>query len=160
HRPGKLRTLQQRRHHVRLVDHAGHRRRLPRRPQVTDPLTNDPLTYDTSPDVCWTRTNVAEVSPGVLTPLAWSFLGKLVDVSSRRGFCQLGAIPASALRYPDDVDQHIMGAFHGRIALNVSVLRAMMSGFPGVSGDDVERDIVGSVRPGVVDASYGWRGPA
>jgi pyruvate,water dikinase len=127
---------------------------------VTDPLTNDPLTYDTSPDVCWTRTNVAEVSPGVLTPLAWSFLGKLVDVSSRRGFCQLGAIPASALRYPDDVDQHIMGAFHGRIALNVSVLRAMMSGFPGVSGDDVERDIVGSVRPGVVDASYGWRGPA
>jgi phosphohistidine swiveling domain-containing protein len=127
---------------------------------VTDPQTDDPLSYDTSPGVCWTRTNVAEVSLGVLTPLAWSFLGKLVDVSSRRGFCQLGAIPGSALRYPDSVDEHIMGAFHGRIALNVSVLRAMMSGFPGVSGDDVERDIVGSVRPGVVDASYGWRGPA
>jgi pyruvate,water dikinase len=127
---------------------------------VTEPPTDDPLTYHTSADVCWTRTNVAEVCPGVLTPLAWSFLGKLVDVSSRRGFCQLGAIPGSALRYPSTVDEHIMGVFHGRIALNVSVLRAMMSGFPGVSGDDVERDIVGSVRPGVVDASYGWRGPA
>ena len=88
----------------------------------------DPLTYDTSADVCWTRTNVAEVSLGVLTPLAWSFLGKLVDVSSRRGFSQLGAIPGSALHYPSNVDEHIMGVFQGRIALNVSVLRAMMSG--------------------------------
>jgi pyruvate,water dikinase len=120
----------------------------------------DPLTYDSPADVCWTRTNVAEVSPGVLTPLAWSFFGKLVDVNSRRGFHQLGVIPGSALAYPGEQGRHLMGIFHGRLVLNVSELRAMMSGFPGVSGDDVERDIVGSVRPGVVDRSFGWRAPS
>jgi phosphohistidine swiveling domain-containing protein len=103
---------------------------------------------------------MAEVTPGVITPLGWSFYGPIVDVSSRRGFSQLGALSKSAISYPDDVAEHLIGVFHGRPALNISTLRAIMSGFPGVSGDDVERDIAGSVRDGVVDRSYGWRVPA
>lgn len=103
---------------------------------------------------------MAEVTPGVITPLGWSFYGPIVDVSSRRGFSQLGALSKSAIGYPDDVAEHLIGVFHGRPVLNITTLRAVMSGFPGVSGDDVERDIAGSVRDGVVDRSYGWRVPA
>ncbi|WP_084027685.1 PEP-utilizing enzyme [Mycobacterium avium] len=121
---------------------------------------SDPLTYSSPPGICWTRCNMAEVTPGVITPLGWSFYGPIVDVSSRRGFAQLGAIPKSAIAYPDDVAEHLIGVFHGRPVLNISTLRAIMSGFPGVSGDDVERDIAGSVRDGIVDRSYGWRVPA
>lgn len=123
-------------------------------------VTTDPLTYRSAADVCWTRTNMAEVSPGVLVPLGWSFYGPLVDVSSRRGFAQLGVIPRSAITYPTAVEEHLIGVFHGRPVLNVTTLRAMMRNFPGVTGDDVERDILGSVRDGVVDRSYGWRLPA
>lgn len=119
----------------------------------------DPLTYDSPAGVCWTRTNMAEAAPGILTPTGWSFYGKLIDLNSRRGFAQLGVLPRSALAYPDDVGQHLIGTFHGRACLNVTVLRSMMSGLPGVRGDDVERDIVGSSRPGVVDPGYGRRLP-
>lgn len=119
--------------------------------------SEDPLTYDSPPGICWTRANIAEVTPGILTPLGWSFYGPLVDVASRRGFAGLGIIPRSATSYPDDPALQIFGVFHGRAVLNLNTLRAMMSGFPGVSGDDVERDIAGSAREGITDRSYGWR---
>ncbi|WP_313901327.1 PEP-utilizing enzyme [Mycobacterium sp. SMC-8] len=121
---------------------------------------SDPLTYSSPPEICWTRSNMAEVTPGVIVPLGWSFYGPLTDISSRRGFAQLGAISEKDTSYPDDVAEHLIGVFHGRPVLNITTLRAIMSGFPGVSGDDVERDIAGSVRGGVVDRSYGWRLPA
>lgn len=124
------------------------------------PAVTDPLTYASPPEICWTRSNMAEVTPGVIVPLGWSFYGPLTDVSSRRGFAQLGALSKSAVGYPDDVAEHLIGVFHGRPVLNITTLRAVMSGFPGVSGDDVERDIAGSARAGVVDRSYGWRVPA
>jgi pyruvate,water dikinase len=119
----------------------------------------DPLIYDSPPHVCWTRTNMAEAAPGILTPAGWSFYGKLIDINSRRGFAQLGVLPRAALPYPDNVGEHLIGAFHGRACLNVTVLRSMMSGLPGVRGDDVERDIVGSARPGIRDDGFGWRLP-
>jgi phosphohistidine swiveling domain-containing protein len=123
-------------------------------------MTGDPLTYSSPPGICWTRSNMAEVTPGVIVPLGWSFYGPLTDISSRRGFFGLGVISKSAINYPDNRAEHLIGVFHGRPVLNISTLRAIMSGFPGVSGDDVERDIAGSVRAGVVDRSYGWRAPA
>ncbi len=121
---------------------------------------SDPLTYDSPAGICWTRTNMAEVTPGILTAAGWSFYGRLVDINSRRAFHDLGLLPAAALDYPADVGEHIIGVFHGRASMNVTVLRSMMSGFPGVSGDDVERDILGSTRPGVTDDGYGRRLPA
>lgn len=119
----------------------------------------DPLTNASAPGTCWTRSNMAEVTPGILTPAGWSFYGRIVDLSSRLGFAELGVLPKSHAAYPDDVNQRLIGTFHGRACLNVTVLRAIMSGLPGVSGDDIERDIVGAVRSGVQDAGYGCRLP-
>lgn len=119
----------------------------------------DPLTDASAPGTCWTRSNMAEVTPGILTPAGWSFYGRIVDLSSRLGFAELGVLPKSATDYPDDVNQRLIGIFHGRACLNVTMLRATMGALPGVSGDDIERDIVGAVRPGVRDEPRGRRVP-
>jgi pyruvate,water dikinase len=120
----------------------------------------DPLTQVSGPEIFWTRTNMSEAAPGVATPLTYSFFGPVLDVAIRRGFCDLGVIPSRLTAYPDDLEMRLIGAFHGRLAINVSTMRALMGGLPGLTGDDVERDIVGTVRSGVVDRRHGWRLPA
>src|SRR5205807_2101552 len=47
----------------------------------------------------------------------------------------------------------------GRFAANVGVIRTIMGSVPGVTGDDVERDMLGSIREGVQDPSLGFRLP-
>jgi pyruvate,water dikinase len=66
-------------------------------------------------------------------------------------------IPRSAAVFYPDADDRFTGIFHGRLAMNVDVFRILFSGLPGVSGDQVERDILGSARDGVVDHGYGRR---
>ena len=105
----------------------------------------------------WTRANTAEAAPGVLTALGWSFYGELTEINIRRGFADLGVIPAHATSYPPAVEDRFLGVFSGRLSINVGVFRRLMMGLPGVSGDDIERDILGSVRPGVVDEPYPGR---
>lgn len=132
-----------------------------------EPAQIDPLHETSPPGVLWTRANTSEALPGVLTPLCWSFYGPLAETNVRRGLADLGIVPRFATRYPTDVADRLLGIFHGRYALNVGVLRNLMVGFPGVRGDDVERDILGAVREGVHDAGFGrrlhavvWRAPA
>lgn len=118
---------------------------------------DDPLS-DRSPDgVLWSRVNVVEAAPGVLVPADWSFYGKIMDVAGRKGFADFGVIPWSATAYPDDIRHRMFGIFGGYAAMNVEVVRSIMGGMPGVSGDDVERDLLGSVREGVVDEGFGFR---
>lgn len=120
----------------------------------------DPLLEDSGPDVCWTRINTAEAAPGVLTPLAWSgFYRGPSEIAVMTGFADLGVMPRKAARGRGR-DDRLLGCFHGRLSINVSTLRAIMGGLPGTSGDDVERDILGSSREGVVDETFGWRIPA
>ncbi|HEV8625732.1 MAG TPA: PEP-utilizing enzyme [Acidimicrobiia bacterium] len=121
---------------------------------------DDPLT-DRSPDgVLWSRVNTSEILPGVLTPVSWSFYGRQTETSARHGWADLGVIPRSATGYPHPVEDRFLGVFFGRCAANVNVLRVIMGGLPGVTGDDIERDVLGSVRDGVVDQGYRWRLPA
>ena len=120
----------------------------------------DALTDRSAEGVLWTRVNSAETFPGVVTPTTWSFYGEALESAIRKGFWDLGIIPAAASEYPDRVDERIIGIFHGRIAVNVDVTRRLMSGLPGVSGDDIERDMLGSVREAAEVEGYPHRLPA
>jgi pyruvate,water dikinase len=121
---------------------------------------DDPLNDDTPEGVLWTRVNVSEAVPGVLTPITWSFYGELVESGARRGFHDLGVLPRSEVPYPAAVGMRMFGVFAGRYATNVGVIRTQFSALPGVSGDDVERDMLGSIREGVRDPDPGFRLPA
>jgi pyruvate,water dikinase len=128
------------------------------RPHTGD--DRDPLLEDSGPDVCWTRINTAEAAPGVLTPLAWSgFYRGPSEIAVMTGFADLGVMPRKAARGRGR-DERLLGCFHGRLSINVSTLRSIMGGLPGTSGDDVEHDILGSSRAGVIDEDFGWRIPA
>ena len=126
-----------------------------RSPGAIDALT------ERSPDgVLWSRVNTAEAAPGVLFPITWSFYGPAIEVSARVGFADLGLLARADAIRPTAIEDRMFGLFYGRYSLNVNVVRALMSALPGVTGDDVERDIMGSAREGVVDPDHSGRLPA
>jgi pyruvate,water dikinase len=123
-------------------------------------VDGDPLVQVSPPGTLWSRGNSAEAAPGALTALNYTFYGHLSEIHVRRALAGLGVIPRSvAVFYPDAGDR-FTGIFHGRLAMNVDVFRILFSGLPGVTGDQVERDILGSAREGVVDHGYDRRLPA
>ena len=89
--------------------------------------------------------------PGVMKPLAWSYYAYGVEIGLRRGFHHLGMISAAQSVFPLSADQRIVASFRGRLTGNVNVARQIFSALPGVTGDDVERDLLGSAREGVAD---------
>ncbi|WAJ45317.1 PEP-utilizing enzyme [Mycobacterium sp. Aquia_216] len=93
--------------------------------------------------------------PGVMKPLAWSYYAYGVEIGLRRGFHHLGMIGAAQSVFPLASDQRIVASFHGRLTGNVNVARQIFSALPGVTGDDVERDLLGSARDGVTDR-HSW----
>jgi pyruvate,water dikinase len=120
---------------------------------------DDPLNLDTPAGVLWTRVNASEAVPGVVTPITWSFYGELLETSARLGFHDLGILPRRATVYPAATSDLMFGVFAGRFAANVGVVRMIMGSLPGVTGDDVERDMLGSIREGVRDPDLGFRLP-
>ncbi|HEY3651631.1 MAG TPA: hypothetical protein VGL33_26930, partial [Streptosporangiaceae bacterium] len=123
-------------------------------------VDGDPLIQSSPPGVLWTRGNSAEAAPGVLTAMNCSFYGQLSEVNVRRALYGLGVIPRSATGFFPDAGDRFTGIFHGRLAMNVDVFRILFSGLPGVTGDQVERDILGSAREGITDRGYPGRVPA
>jgi pyruvate,water dikinase len=110
--------------------------------------------------------NSNEAVPGVMMPITWSFYGPTLETFGRAGFADLGVIPRHAARWSDDAGQRFIAVFHGRLTINVNEVRRMMSGLPGVTGEDIERDMLGSVREGIEDHTYPgrtravlWRAP-
>lgn len=122
-------------------------------------MADDPIHDHSGPGVRWSRNNAAEAVPGVLTPMAWAFFGRLTEVSCRHGFADLGLIPRAATAYPARVDDRMLGIFHGRWALNAGVVRGIMGSLPGVSGDEIERDILGYLPEGGAADPAPWRAP-
>jgi pyruvate,water dikinase len=94
----------------------------------------------------WTLTNVGEATPDILSPLCWSLWGGGVEFASRAGIYDFGVLPRSALIVPDDPNQWATACFYGRQAMNVDRARELAGLLPGMTGDDFERDLLGSVR--------------
>ncbi|MCW2690542.1 MAG: PEP-utilizing enzyme mobile region [Mycobacterium sp.] len=110
----------------------------------------DPIRGSSEPDRLWTLTNVGEATPDILSPLCWSLWGKGVELASRAGLYDFGVLPRSAIFVPDDPNQFATACFYGRQAMNIDRTRELAGLLPGMTGDDFERDLLGSVRPDAV----------
>ncbi|MGQ0625698.1 MAG: PEP-utilizing enzyme [Sporichthyaceae bacterium] len=94
----------------------------------------------------WTTTNVGEAAPDVLSPMCTSLWGATAERGWLYSMQAFGVLPTSASPSPS-TDDWGCSIFYGRLALNVDALRSVVATLPGVSGDDFERDLCGSVRP-------------
>jgi pyruvate,water dikinase len=107
----------------------------------------NPLDSVSAPTTQWTRVNVGEACPGVVTPLSWDVAIRGGEHGIRWSFYDRGVLARSEVRPPADTGQWIMATFLGRLAVNVDVMRGLFERIPGLSGDDFEFSLLGSVRP-------------
>ncbi len=110
---------------------------------------HDPVRGHSDPDRLWTTTNVAEATPDLLTPLCWSVFGDGLEQGWLDSMGAFGVLSRSERVRSDDPNKRAVAAILGRQAVNIAVLREVVARLPGVSPDDVERDIFGAVRPGI-----------
>ncbi|MFN0088735.1 MAG: PEP/pyruvate-binding domain-containing protein, partial [Acidimicrobiales bacterium] len=90
-----------------------------------------------------TTTGIAEMLPGVLSPLRWGIDSFLVEEAFRRLLDGLGVLP------PDLVEARgLLRRVHGRAALDFSRLAQMAAGLPGSAAAELEAQYFGSRRRG------------
>ena len=109
----------------------------------------DPLMSTSEPGRWWTSANTAEAMQGVLTPLAFTFQSRGIELGGRRSWHDFGVLPARSVYLPTDPNDSFMGAFYGRIGINVNFAAALMDQMPGATGADIEMALLGFAREGV-----------
>lgn len=115
--------------------------------QSDGPWSPDPIRGSSEPGRFWTVTNVAEVTPDLLSPLCWSVWEEPMELGFRRTMADFGVLSRREAVFPADRNERSSSCFYGRQAVNVDLTRQILGRLPGVTGDDFERDILGSVRP-------------
>jgi pyruvate,water dikinase len=128
---------------------------IPPETPATDVL--DHLTCD--PSITWTTGNIAEAFPGVYTTLSYTFLDEPMELAFRRTFHRLGVFPATAVRFPDRIEDRFSTAFAGRGAGNVDMFRRIAEVMPGTSARKIEEQLFGNARDDTVDRSSPRRIP-
>lgn len=108
-----------------------------------------PIHMVSGPGVAWSRVNLSEAMPGVLTPLGWTFWADATESSARRIFWRLGVLPRSGLAPPTRTDDRFIGIFFGRAAANVDWIHHKVVRMPGANPEAFELQYFGSVRSGV-----------
>jgi pyruvate,water dikinase len=88
----------------------------------------------------WTRGNVGEVFPTVVTPMTWSLFSREVEAGWRDALARFGAM--SEADYAG-VPQTCIGVFGGYAYLNVSVHRVMAVRTPGLTPAEMDRTFFG-----------------
>ena len=101
------------------------------------------------PGVAWSRVNLSEAMPGVLSPLGWTFWSDATEASARRIFWRLGVLPRSGLAPPTRPDDRFIGIFFGRAAANVDWIHHKVVRMPGANPEAFELQYFGSVRTDV-----------
>ena len=114
-------------------------------------MTTDPTHETSEPDRFWTTVNALEATPLVLTAMDWTFWKKSLELAAMRAWSDLGIVAPDEVVFVDDANQRVTASFFGRQAVNIDRVRWIMGSLPGTSGDDIERDLFGEVRPGIVD---------
>ncbi|WP_019877033.1 PEP-utilizing enzyme [Sporichthya polymorpha] len=102
-----------------------------------------------SPTVAWSTINAGEAIPGVVTTLTWSVFGERTERGLRGAFADLGVLTESQVARPAHPDDRVWDIFHGRAAANLETFRSLADRMPGTSGDAMESQLFGTVRPGV-----------
>ncbi|MFE5708246.1 PEP-utilizing enzyme [Rhodococcus koreensis] len=107
----------------------------------------DPVRGRTEANRYWTITNVSEATPDILSPLCWSVWGRGMNYSWVKSMYDFGVLKKKeVVVVVGDPDRCATGSFFGRQAVNVDLVRGVLSRLPGVNADDVERDLLGSAR--------------
>jgi pyruvate,water dikinase len=107
---------------------------------------SDPLHGTSEPDRFWTTTNVAEATPDILSPLCWDIWSDGLERAWLRSMFDFGLLARSETVLQPDPNQRSTASILGRQVANVAVIRKVMGRLPNVDPDDVERDLLGSVR--------------
>jgi phosphohistidine swiveling domain-containing protein len=111
---------------------------------------NESLLHELSPPgVRWTTVNMAEVLPGVLTPLGWTFWREPCESGLRGAFADAGLLPAGEVQPPIDLAGRLTGLFHGRLAGNLTLVCKLCDSMPGSSGAAFEEQVFGFADPDV-----------
>ncbi|MGH8998549.1 MAG: PEP-utilizing enzyme, partial [Acidimicrobiia bacterium] len=112
---------------------------------------SDPTHETSEPGRYWSTVNTREATPLVMTAMDWTFWKKSLELAAMRAWCDLGIVAPAEVVFVDDANQRVTGTFFARQAVNIDRVRWLMGALPGTSGDDIERDIFGVARPGIVD---------
>jgi pyruvate,water dikinase len=110
---------------------------------------HDPTNGTSEPTRYWSTTNIGEAMPDVLSPMCWSFWGPNMEAGARLAYYDFGLLPKADLGVPDDPNELLVAYFFGRPAMNLDLLRGLFDPIPGMTADDFERDICGTVRDGL-----------
>ncbi len=131
-----------------------------RGPLLTNPVSAGSVNC-TTPNTCaWSRANLEEAAPGVITPLSWSFHDPSTVTSSRIIFALMGVISGREVTEPvTSPGEAPSTVFFGRMALNVDYMRRYLARVPGANPDDFERAILGNVRGRAPEPAQRWRTP-
>jgi pyruvate,water dikinase len=100
------------------------------------------------PSSMWTTTNIAELMPGVPTPLGWSVFAPAAELAMRRAFHALGALNRAEVRYPADEEDLVISIFHGHPAMSIDFLCEVGDRMPGGSGLAIARQFFSSTPEG------------
>lgn len=108
---------------------------------------HDPVRGTSEPGRLWTKTNVSEATPDILSPLCWDVWGPALEDGWLGSMHSFGVISAAAAVRSADTNDHSTCAIFGRQVMNIDAVRRMVARMPGVDPDAFERDIMGSSRP-------------
>src|ERR1700740_3633212 len=92
---------------------------------VVAPAAWDPLHAASPAGWHWTRGNIGEALPGVLTPLTWSLWEVAAEAATRGAFHALGAATAREAAVPAGGGERFIRAFCGRGAAALEFLCRM-----------------------------------
>lgn len=111
------------------------------------PSDNDPTRGNSNPDTYWTTANIGEAAPSVMTPLCWSLWGPGNELAVLRCWHRFGLLGPDQVYVDPDQNNRLTGVFYGRQAMNVDAIRKWVDRFPGITADDFEFGLAGSVHP-------------
>jgi pyruvate,water dikinase len=118
---------------------------------MTDvPEYANPLDSESGPTTQWTRNNVGEAFPGVVTPLHHDFVVRAGELGIRGSYCERGVITDEEAAEPTAADDKVMAAFKGRLAVNVDTMCAFGDRVSPTAAAEIEYGLLGFVREDVV----------
>lgn len=106
-------------------------------------MTINPLASVSYEDTYWSRANVSEAFPGVITPLGWDLLNDGVESGMREAYFRQGLLPPAQLAVPNDPRDRILNAFYGHGALNVTFFASIGASWPGIDQVSFVRGFLG-----------------
>lgn len=121
----------------------------------------DPLLIESSPELHWTTSNVGEAMPGVHSPLSYTVWRAAIQYAAAGSAHATGALSVRERdRLPPPVQRPLLGAFYGRLAMQVEYFALIGDRMPGTTGPEVVRAILGRVPDGLISNPARHRYPA